>query len=98
MVRAYRTYDNELKQHILKLVMEEGYKMKQVSREMEVPYGTVKEWVANKRKEQKEQELKYITPKEYHDKEKELLDRIKELEEENEIIKKAAHIFAKNKQ
>lgn len=96
MAKQRRTYDNQLKEYILKLVFEEGYKMKQISREMEVPYGTIKQWVDDRRKEEKEKELKYITPKEYYEREKELLDRIKELEQENEIVKKAAHIFAKS--
>ncbi|MGY0695043.1 transposase [Virgibacillus sp. FSP13] len=96
MGREYRTYDNQLRQHIIKLVMDDGYKLKQISREMDIPYGTVKQWVADYREEQGEKELKYITPGEYYNREKELLDRIKELAEENEIIKKAAHIFAKS--
>lgn len=96
MVRQHRSYDNQLKEYIVKLVLEEGHKMKQLSREMEIPYGTIKEWVRERRNEEKEKERRLITPKEYDEREKELVDRIKNLEEENEIIKKAAHIFAKN--
>ncbi|GAB3043420.1 IS3 family transposase [Virgibacillus ainsalahensis] len=93
-----RYYDHEFKQYIAKLVVEEEKNAAEVAREMDVPYKTMSRWVSNYRKKQKAEtaDLDYITPSEHKKREKELLDRIKDLEEENEIIKKAASIFMKN--
>ncbi|WP_181350883.1 transposase [Thalassobacillus sp. CUG 92003] len=94
-----RSYDKEFKDHVAKLVVDEGRKASEVSREMDVPYKTMNRWVreCRKEKEAKAEQLEYITPGEHKKREKELLDRIKELEEENEIVKKAAHIFMNQK-
>jgi transposase len=93
-----RSYDYEMKQFVAKMIVEEGKKAAEVSREMDIPYGTLSRWVSDYRKKQAQQAegLDYITPSEHKKREKELLDRIKDLEEENAIIKKAVHIFAKN--
>jgi len=53
MGEEHRYYDNQFKEYIVKLVFEEGYKMKQISREMEVPYGTIRNWVREHREEEK---------------------------------------------
>lgn len=92
-------YDDELKWYVCKLVVDEGKKMTDVAREMEVNYKTLARWVSHYRKEQKRQseELEYVTPSEHKKREKELLDRIKDLEEEKEYlkgqIKKVFHQF-----
>jgi len=97
-VKMPRHYDDELKEYVAKLVVEDGKKTAEVAREMEIPYKTMAKWVSKYRKQQKAAtaELDYVTPGEYKKREKELLDRIRDLEEENEIIKKAASIFMKN--
>ncbi|KGX85637.1 hypothetical protein N783_14175 [Pontibacillus marinus BH030004 = DSM 16465] len=94
-----RTYDNEFKQYVARLVVDEGKPATEVAREMDVPYKTMNRWTREYRKEKeaKAEELNYVTPSEYRKREKELLDRIQELEEENEIVKKAAHIFMNQK-
>jgi len=91
-----RSYDHEFKQYAVKLVMDENKPMAEVARELDVPYGTLNKWVLQRRKEEKlkAEELEYVTPSEHRKREKELLDKIKDLEEENAIIKKAARIFA----
>ena len=92
--------DSEYKTYVSKLVVEEGRKAKQVAFELEIPYGTLMNWVADykmKVKAGKDTE-KYITPSEHqkvlHQKDKE----IQRLKEENEILKKAMHIFTKNQE
>lgn len=91
-------YDDEFKEYIAKMVVDEGKKATDVSREMDLPYKTMTRWIRDyrKKKQLKAEELDYITPSEHKKREKELLDQIKELKEENEIVKKAAHIFMKN--
>lgn len=95
-----RTYDKEFKNYVVKLVVEEGKRMTDVARELDVHYDNVRRWIREYRKEEKRKAdaLEYVTPSEHKEREKELLDRISELEEENAIIKKAARIFAKNNQ
>lgn len=98
MKKPYTVYDQDFKNYVVKLVIEEGKKMKIVSREMDIPYGTVRYWVGEYRKKQEKDMngTEYITQSEFKKREKELLNQIKELEEEKEILKKAAHIFAKS--
>lgn len=92
--------DEKLKQHLIKLVVEEGKKQTEVSREMDVPLGTLRRWVSIYRNETAA-ELdgeKYLTPTEQLKQQRALEKEIQELKEENEILKKAMHIFSKNPQ
>jgi len=93
-----RYYDDEFKEYIAKLVVDEGNKASNVAREMDLSPKTISRWIRNYRDKKKAEKdgIAYITPSEFKKREKELLDQIKELQEENEIIKKAAHIFMKN--
>ncbi|WP_209125843.1 transposase [Alkalihalobacillus sp. BA299] len=90
-----RKYDHEFKEYIAKLVVDEGNKATDVAREMDISPKTISRWVRDYRNKIKvnQEEISYITPSEYRKREKELLDQISDLKEENEIIKKAAHIF-----
>ena len=93
-----RSYDKEFKEYVAKLVVEDGKKSSEVSRELDVPYKTMSRWVNDyrKKKELEEAKIDYITPSEHKKMEKELLRQITDLEEENAILKKAATIFMKN--
>lgn len=95
-----RSYDQEFKEYAVKLVLDEEKPTAEVARELDMPYGTLTKWVRKYKKEQKikAEELEYVTPSEHRKREKELLDEIKDLKEENAIIKKAARIFATNGQ
>ncbi|WP_158232097.1 MULTISPECIES: transposase [unclassified Sporosarcina] len=92
--------DDNLKRHLIKLVVEEGKKQIEVSREMDVPVSTLRRWVSEYRKElQKERNgEEYVTPTERLKQQRALEKEIQELKEENEILKKAMHIFSKNPQ
>lgn len=81
-----------------KLVVEEGRKMTQLSYELDIPYGTMSRWVSEYRSTLKQPEGKeeYLTPKELKKQEDLLRKEIQELKDENEILKKAMHIFTKN--
>ncbi|WP_039044406.1 transposase [Sporosarcina sp. ZBG7A] len=92
--------DDKLKQHLIKLVVIDGKKQIEVSREMDVPVSTLRRWVSEHRKEL-EAELngvEYVTPAERLKQQRALEKEIQELKEENEILKKAMHIFSKNPQ
>jgi transposase len=93
-----RTYDLDLREYLVKMVVEEGKKRTEVSREMEVPLGTLTRWVTEYKKKQHAEQtgVEYLTPSEQNQRDKEFENRIRDLQEENEILKKAMHIFAKN--
>jgi transposase len=90
-----RHYDQEFKDYVSKLVVEEGKKVTEVGMELDISSKTIYRWVKKYRDRiaVKEKEKGYKTPSEYEEEKKELLKRLKEMEEENAIIKKAAHIF-----
>lgn len=94
---AGKTYSIEYKIQAMKRVTEDGKSAAQVSRELGINVNTLREWLRKYREDKAElfvgsgnlrAEAKSI---------KELEKRIKDLEEENAILKKAAAIFAQNK-
>lgn len=93
-----RNYDRDFKEYIAKLVVDENIPQTELSREHGLPTSTIGRWVKNYRleKAQKNGEVKFVTPTEHKRREKELEARIKDLEEENAILKKVAHIFMKD--
>ena len=91
-------YTHEYKEYVSKLIIEEGRKAKELAYELEIPYSTIRNWVkAYKDKINPGQEKeKYITPKDLEKLKKQHEKELEELREENEILKKAMHIFSKN--
>lgn len=92
--------DDDLKRHLVKMVLEEGKRQTDISREMGVPLGSLRRWVRERRLEiQSERDgVEYLTPTEQIKRQRELEKQIRELQEENEILKKAMHIFSRNPQ
>ena len=82
-------YSNEFKQQIVEL-FQSGQSVTKLSREYGIPTGTIYKWVKELTPVITE-DGKSVTPKEV----KVLEKRIKELEMENEILKKATAIFAR---
>ena len=95
-----RCIDDKLKQHLIKLVVEDGRKQVDVAREMDIGVSTLRRWVSHYRKELAAQHTgeEYLTTTERLQKERALEKEIQELKEENDILKKAMHIFSKNPQ
>jgi len=93
-------YDIEYKDYVSKIIVEEGRVIKEVSYELEIPYGTLRRWVKAYRDKHKSGDLKeeLVVPSDHkkvlNDKDKE----IAKLKEENEILKKARHIFTQNQE
>ncbi|WP_419882302.1 transposase [Peribacillus sp. B-H-3] len=77
---------------------EEGRKITDVAYELEIPYSTLSKWVSAHRRNKKVSvtEEKYVTPSELKKIENNYEKKMRELEEENEILKKAMRIFTKN--
>jgi transposase len=82
-------YSNEFKQQIVEL-FQSGQTVSKLSREYGIPTGTIYKWTKELTPVITE-DGKTVTPKEV----KALEKRIRELEMENEILKKATAIFAR---
>ena len=91
MGRKQKSYTQEFKQQIVELHSKAGKGITELSNEYGVPKGTISTWIKNLTPIQVS-ETEYVTLKEF----KSLQKRLKELEIENEILKKATAIFAKN--
>lgn len=91
-------YDQEYKDYVSKLIVEESRVMREVAYELDIPYGTLRRWVKNYRNrlEEGDSKEKYITPSEHEKTLKQKEKEITKLKEENEILKKAMHIFTQN--
>ena len=91
MAKNQRSYTPEFKQQIVDLHCKTGKGVTELSNEYGIPKGTISTWIKNMAPEINTGE-ETISLKEY----KALQKKIKELEIENEILKKATAIFAKN--
>jgi transposase len=89
-------FDNEYKMQIAQLVVEEGKKATQLARDLDIPIGTIRNWIQVYKSKKNEgfvgsgnlsPDVKAV---------KDLEKQIKDLQEENAILKKAMHIFTKS--
>jgi len=95
-------YSVEFREYVTKMVVLDGHKMTDICAKLDIPYGTLKRWVQDHRNQQnnseKERKNQLLTATEY----KELFEKERQskldLEEENEILKKAMHIFTQGKE
>ena len=91
MAKNQKSYTPEFKQQIVDLHCKVGKGVTELSNEYGIPKGTVSMWIKNPSPVQVS-ETETISVKEY----RVLQKKMKELEIENEILKKATAIFAKN--
>lgn len=89
MAKNQKSYTPEFKQQIVDLHCKAGKGVTELSNEYGIPKGTVSTWIKNLSPVQVSET---ISVKEY----RALQKKMKELEIENEILKKATAIFAKN--
>ena len=90
----------EYRDYIVKLVVEEGRKATQLAFELGIGESTIRRWVKEYRdqKAAETQGIQYVTPTELKRLENDYEKKLRALEEENAILKKVMHIFAKNQQ
>lgn len=92
-------HSQEYKEYVSKLIVEEGRKATEVAYELEIPYKTLINWVKAYRENLNNNKTEnYITPKELEKLKKQHEREIEQLREENEILKKAMHIFTKSQE
>ena len=89
-------YDLEYKIQIAQMVVEDGKKATQMAKDLDIPVGTIRNWVeAYKKKRQQGFVGSGNTPPEQKPY-KDLQQENAVLKQEVEILKKAMHIFIKN--
>lgn len=93
-----KTYTPEYKAYVIKLIVEEGRKAKQVSRELEISYPTITQWLEKYRAQKPlaDENETPLTPSEYKKQLAAYEKELRQVQEENDILKKAMHIFTKN--
>lgn len=93
-------YDKEYKDYVVKLVVNEGRKITDVAYELDIPSSTLGKWVRKQKREKEaaSQPTSYITPSELEALKKEHQKELDKLKEENEILKKAMHIFTQSRE
>jgi len=87
-------YSKQFKQEAIKLVTEQGYKAGEAARKLGIPHTTFDKWIAVAGWQRPEARLSE-DPKVLQVQLKEAQGRLKELELENEILKKATAYFAR---
>ncbi len=91
-----RKYDIEFKIDAAKLVDEQGYTVPETGEQLGVPTANITRWVRQHRQGKLEPGHKQAQPTEQEAELKRLRAQVKQLEMENEILKKASAFFAKN--
>ena len=91
MAKNQKSYIPEFKKQIVEIHNKAGKGITELSNEYGIPKGTISTWVKNLSPVQIS-DTETVSLKEF----KALQKRMKELEIENEILKKATAIFAKN--
>lgn len=99
--RENRTYSKEFKEFMAKQVILDGKKMVDIARDNDIAYASLKRWVSALREErrlsEKERQENLYTATEYKAMFEEERRRREEAQEELEILKKALHIFNRDR-
>lgn len=98
---VYNKYPKEFKEYVCKLIVQDGRKQIDISKELNIPYDTLQKWISSYRKKIKDAESakqkQLLTASELQDMLEEERAKRVELEEEVAILKKAMHIFTQEK-
>lgn len=96
--------DPEYKEYLCRLVVDEGRKVSELARELDQAPGSLYKWTRAYRKQKEagqpasqteEPKVAYKTPKDLENEIKQLQKQLARKEEENDILKKAMHVFTK---
>lgn len=88
-----RNYEKQIKEEAVSLVIDQGKSKAAVAREMEIPKSTVANWVDQYRDKGTDAFVGSGNLSAEKQSEKDLQKRLRDLEEENQILKKAMRIF-----
>jgi transposase len=87
-------YNEEFKKQTVKYIQEQTKSMMDISEELDIPYGTLKQWMGKYRKFDHESAANIERVRELKLQLKEKDRQIADVEEELAIVKKAVHIFS----
>lgn len=96
VVMNKRQYEMSFKIDAAKLVEEQGYSVPDASGRLGVPIGNITRWVRQYRQGKLDSSQKQAQPTETEVELRRLRAELKQLQMENEILKKASAYFAKN--
>lgn len=85
-------FDDEFKRQTVKHMQENGKTPAEVSRELDIPVSSIREWKKRFANTGEKSQL-FVD----YERLKKLEEMNRELQEENEILKKAMHFFTKNR-
>lgn len=88
-----RNYDQHIKEEAVNLVINNGKTIASVARELEIPKSTVGKWVESYRDNGTDAFVGSGNLSQEKQADRELQKRLRDLEEENKILKKAMRIF-----
>lgn len=92
-----KLYDREYKLEAVKMVLEKGHGVRETARLLGISRTTLAGWVKEVREHEEADSFPGSGHRHSMDEEiASLKRRVRDLEEENEILKKAAHIFARD--
>ncbi|SFM58706.1 transposase [Paenibacillus sp. 1_12] len=91
-----KKYDKEFKRETVKMIQEQGKPVAQVARELELSDNTLYRWMSEFKKDSGNAFRGSGNLKVEDKNQADLQKRIRQLEMENDILKKAMHIFAKD--
>jgi transposase len=92
-----KKYDKEFKLQTVQMIEEEGKAVAQVARELGISDNTLYRWIAEYKQDGKQAFPGSGQLKPDDKAMRDLQKRIRDLEEENDILKKAMHYFAKDR-
>ena len=88
--------DTQTKEYILKAVLEDGARVSDLAFKFEIGPSTIHKWIKDYRESKNQDVTRYFTSNEVDKLKAAYEKKLRDMEEENEILKKAMHIFAKN--
>ncbi len=90
-------YSEEFKEQVVRYIQEQTKTLPQIAEELNVPKGTIRQWQAKYRKFENEPLVDRETLRQKDQQLQEQERTIEDLKEEIAILKKAMHIFSKEK-
>lgn len=97
MTKIKKRYSSEFKEYVCKMIVQDGRKNIDISKELSIPYDTLAKWLSAYKKKMQEAEqnrqAQLRTAGEYKEMYEETNQQLLEAQEEIEILKKAMHIF-----
>ncbi|UZJ78495.1 transposase [Fictibacillus sp. KU28468] len=90
-------HTKEYKEYVAKLVVEEGRRITDMAYELDLTVSSISRWVKlyKEKKKSEAPDEGYVTPTELKKIKQDYEKKLRDMEVENEILKKAMHIFTK---